>query len=95
MPEDVKDRLYAMARRAKADQGLSFTDSTGTDLDKLYPDDDTGDDYDPNDDDDQSCDSDQSSAASYSNTLDSETDTPDAVPTSADTVRSEERRVGR
>ena len=24
MPKDVKDRLHAMARRAKADQGLSF-----------------------------------------------------------------------
>ena len=82
MPEDVKDRLHDMARRAKADQGLSFTDSTGTDLDKLYPDDDTDDDYDPNDDDDQSYNSDQSSAASYSNTLDGETDTPDAVPAS-------------
>ena len=35
MPEDVKDRLHAMARRAKADQGLSFTDRTGTDLDDL------------------------------------------------------------
>ena len=63
MPEDVKDCLHAMSRRAKADQGLSFTDSTGTDLDNLYPDDDTDDEYDPNDD-DQSCNNDQSSDAS-------------------------------
>ena len=80
MPEDVKDCLHAMYRRAKADQCLSFTDSTGTNLDKLYPEDNTDDDYDPNDDDNQSCNSDQSSAASYSDTSDGKTDTPDAVP---------------
>ena len=80
MPEDVKDRLHAMTRQAKADQGLSFTDSTGTDLDDLYPDDDTDDEYDPNEDDDnQSCDRNQSSDASCSNTSHNETDTPDAI----------------
>ena len=70
MPEDVKDRLHAMARRAKADQGLSFTDSAGTNLDDLYPDDDTDDEYDPDDDDDkQSCESNQSSDASCSKNI--------------------------
>ena len=43
MHEDVKDRLHAMARRAKADQGLSFADVAGKNLDDLYPDDDTDD----------------------------------------------------
>ena len=77
MPEDVKDRLHAMARRAKADQGLSFTDGDGKNLDNLYPDDATDEDYDPDDDDDdQSRESSQSSDTSGSDTSRDETDLP-------------------
>ena len=83
MPEDVKYCLHAMARRAKSDQGLSFTDSAGTNLDDLYPNDDTDDEYDPDDNDDnQSCESNQSSIASCSNTLRDGTDTPDVITNS-------------
>ena len=68
-----------MARRAKADQGLSFTDGAGKNLDDLYPDDDTDDEYDPDDDDDnQSCKSSQSSDTSCSDTSRDETNLPDA-----------------
>ena len=84
MPEEVKDRLHAMARRAKADQGLSFSDGDGNKLDKLYPDDDDDEDYDPDDedpddDDDQSRDSSQSSDTSASNTSRDKTDLPNDV----------------
>jgi hypothetical protein len=68
MPDEVKDRVYALARRARASRGLTFTDSDGPDLDELYPDSaDDGDEtddaddstYDPNDD-NLSCDSEES-----------------------------------
>ena len=53
MPAEAKDRVHALARRAKAHQGLTFTDSDGKDLDALYPeeDDDDDSDYDPDHDD--------------------------------------------
>ena len=80
MPEDVKDRLHAMSRRAKADQGLSFTDGARKNLDDLYPDDDTDDEYDPDDDDDNhSCESSQSSDTSCSDTSRDKTNLPDAT----------------
>jgi hypothetical protein len=55
MPAEVRDRVHALARRANANRGLTFTDSDGTNLDTLYPvaaaaDNDS--DYDPDDDDD-------------------------------------------
>jgi hypothetical protein len=50
MPAEVKDRVHALARRAHATRGLTFTDSHGNDLDALYPaaNDDDDSDYDPN-----------------------------------------------
>jgi hypothetical protein len=55
MPDEVKDRVHALARRARVSRGLTFTDSDGTDLDEIYPDNDGHDDNDDdndNDDDD-------------------------------------------
>jgi hypothetical protein len=37
MPEAVKDRVHALAGRANADKGLTFTDSDGQDLDAIFP----------------------------------------------------------
>jgi hypothetical protein len=55
MPVEVRDRVHTLARRANANQGLTFTDSNGTNLDTLYPDDDDDDsNYDPDQDDDAS-----------------------------------------
>jgi hypothetical protein len=45
MPAEVKDRVHALARRAKAHRGLRFTDSNDNDLDALYPDDGNDSDY--------------------------------------------------
>jgi hypothetical protein len=50
MPAEVRDRVHALARRARASRGLQFTDSDGVDLDVLYPDEDDESDYDPDDD---------------------------------------------
>lgn len=51
MPDSVKDRIHSMARRAKANKVLWFTDSDGNDLDAMYSDEDADDDndadYDP------------------------------------------------
>jgi hypothetical protein len=52
MPDTVKARVHALARRANADKGLVFHDSDGNDLDILYPSDaadDDDSDYDPED----------------------------------------------
>ena len=35
MPSEVKDRVHALARRARAFRGLLFTDSDGNNLDNL------------------------------------------------------------
>jgi hypothetical protein len=53
MPDSVRDRVHTLARRARADQGLTFTNGDGNDLDLRYPedDDDNNSDYDPDDDD--------------------------------------------
>jgi hypothetical protein len=51
MPAEVKDRVHALARRAKAQRGLRFTDSDDNDLDALYLDDDDNSDYTTNADD--------------------------------------------
>ncbi len=53
MPAEAKDRVHALARRAKAHPGLTFTNSDGNDLDTLYPEhaDDLDSDYDPAEDD--------------------------------------------
>jgi hypothetical protein len=69
MPAEVKDRVHALARRANAKRGLTFTDSNGNNLDELYPaiNDDDDSDYDPNDDD----------AASYASSVDSDYDPHD------------------
>jgi hypothetical protein len=64
MPAEVTTRVHALARRANANQGLTFTDSHGNDLDLLYPgddDDDADSNYDPAHDDD---DDDNSSTSS-------------------------------
>jgi hypothetical protein len=45
MPAEVKDRVHALARPAKAHRGLRFTDSDNNDLDALYPDDNNDSDY--------------------------------------------------
>jgi hypothetical protein len=53
MPDTVKDRVHALARRANADKGLVFHDSDGNNLDIMYPTDAANDDdssYDPEDD---------------------------------------------
>jgi hypothetical protein len=54
MPDSARDRVHALARRARAEQGLTITDGNGNDLDLRYPedDDDNNSDYDPDDDDD-------------------------------------------
>jgi hypothetical protein len=60
MPDTVKDRVHALARRANADKGLVFHDSDGNDLNIMYPTDaadDDDSDYDPEDN-EQSYDSD-------------------------------------
>jgi hypothetical protein len=55
MPDEVKDRVHALARRARASRGLTFTDSDGIDLDELYPDENnTNDDASDDDDSDDS-----------------------------------------
>jgi hypothetical protein len=91
MPDDVKDRVHALARRARASRRLTFTDSDGTDLDTLYPDeddtnnnadDDESDDstYDPNNADDNSDDESNDSDdgdSDYSPTGDSDDDSYD------------------
>jgi hypothetical protein len=51
MPDEVKDRVHALAHRAHASRGLTFTDSDGTDLDELYPDDNNTNDNSSDDDD--------------------------------------------
>jgi hypothetical protein len=72
MPAEVQDRVHALARRANATRGLTFTDSDGRDLDTLFPasDDDDGSDYDPNQDD----------QASYASSKDSDYDDDAAHP---------------
>jgi hypothetical protein len=55
MPAEVTTRVHALACRANANRGLTFTDSHSNDLDLLYPGDDDNDansDYDPAHDDD-------------------------------------------
>jgi hypothetical protein len=54
LPDSIRDRVHALAQRARADQGLTFTGGDGNDLDLRYPEDDTSkhSDYDPDDDDD-------------------------------------------
>jgi hypothetical protein len=66
MPDPVRDRVHALARRACADQGLTFTGGDGNDLDLRYPEDDDGNDldYDP-DDDDEAVSSDNDSNGGY------------------------------
>jgi hypothetical protein len=56
MPAEVKDRVHALARRANAKRGLTFTNSHSDDLDELYPgaDDDNDSDYNPRADEDAS-----------------------------------------
>jgi hypothetical protein len=58
MHAEVRDRVHALARRANANRGLTFTDSNGNDLDVMYPDsiaDDNDDStYNPDQDDDTS-----------------------------------------
>jgi hypothetical protein len=76
MPAEVRDRVHALARRANAKVGLKFTDSAGTDLDTLYPDDDDDDsdsDYSPDPGDDISDASSDDSSSDHSDT-DSDTD---------------------
>jgi hypothetical protein len=53
MPAEVQDRVHALARRACAHHGLTFTDSDGNDLDTMLSDsdDDNDSDFDPDDDD--------------------------------------------
>jgi hypothetical protein len=75
MPAEVRDRVHALARRANTKVGLKFTDSDGTDLDVLYPDDDddgSDSDYSPDQDNDLSDASSEDS--SYDN---SDSDLPD------------------
>jgi hypothetical protein len=64
MPAEVTTRVHALAHRAHANRGLTFTDSHGNDLDLLHPDDDGDDadsDHDPAHDDDDNDDSSTSS----------------------------------
>ena len=92
MPAEVRDRVHALARRARANRGLSFTDSDGNDLDVLYPeaDDDNDSDYDPEEDaasDDSSTSSNSDSASDASNDASDDDDEnyPDlAVPPTAE-----------
>jgi hypothetical protein len=58
MPAEVTDKVHALARRARANHGLTFTDSDGADLDVLFPDDGDDSTYNP-DDDNQSYESDK------------------------------------
>jgi hypothetical protein len=60
MPAEVTDRVHALARRARTNRGLTFTDSDGADLDVLFPDDSDNSTYNP-DDDNQSYESDEDS----------------------------------
>jgi hypothetical protein len=72
MPAEVQDRVHALARRANATHGLTFTDSAGRDLDTLFPasNDDDNSDYDPN----------QDNQASYASSEDSNYDINAAHP---------------
>jgi hypothetical protein len=70
MPAKVTTPVHALARRANANQGLTFTDSHGNDLDLLYPgddDDDADSDYDPAHDDDDDDDDNSSTSSDDSN----------------------------
>jgi hypothetical protein len=79
MPAKVRDRVHSLAHWARAHRGLTFTDSAGTNLNNLYPDnDDDNLDYDlddnlDNDDDTSSSSSDNSSSAGL-NDSDSDSD---------------------
>jgi hypothetical protein len=73
MPAEAKDRVHALARRANARRGLTFTDSHNNDLDELYPDgtdDDDDSDYDPDESSDASSTSSDDSDPSDHNSLD-------------------------
>jgi hypothetical protein len=81
MPAEAKDRIHALAWRAKAHRGLTFTDSNGNDLDALCPeeDDDADSDCDPDPDDsyDESTDSADASDDDASNVSTNSSDDDD------------------
>jgi hypothetical protein len=80
MPDEVRDRVHALARRANANRGLVFTDSQGNNLDTLFPDDDRDADsnYDPTQDDGASYASSKDSDYNPSATSSQATDADDA-----------------
>jgi hypothetical protein len=80
MPAEVKDRVHALARRARANRGLTFTDSAGNDLDDILLDSDDGtdSDYDPDDDEN-----------SYASSEDSDYDPSDDSDDDASLTRQE------
>jgi hypothetical protein len=88
MPAEAGDCVHALARRARAHRGLTFTYGHGNDLDALYPedDDDADSNYDPqhddtaSEDDSDDSDFDDSDSASSDDTSQDSDDEPDDYP---------------